>query len=121
MGALKAVSSAKNILVVLSAEDVSGWKSLRNVPEVHLITAGQLNTYDVLVSDDVVFTKQALDEFVAAAGKRGSQDDAEPASAGRHAAIDADEPITLSKKPAAQDEDDTVAADEAATTGEDAK
>ena len=65
MGALKAVSSAKNILVVLSAEDVTGWKSLRNVPEVHLITAGQLNTYDVLVSDDVVFTRGALDEFVA--------------------------------------------------------
>ena len=57
IGALKAVSSAKNILVVLSAEDVSGWKSLRNVPEVHLITSGQLNTYDVLVSDDVVFTR----------------------------------------------------------------
>ena len=73
-----------------------------------------------LVSDDVVFTKQALDEFVAATGKRGSQD-SEPASAGRHAAIDADEPITLSKKSAAQDEDDTVAADEAASTGEDAK
>ena len=120
MGALKAVSGAKNILVVLSAEDVTGWKSLRNVPEVHLITAGQLNTYDVLVSDDVVVTKQALDEFVAATGKRGSQD-SEPASAGRHAAIDADEPITLSKKSAAQDEDDTVAADEAASTGEDAK
>ena len=121
LGALKSVSTAKNILVVLSPEDLLGWKSLRNVPEVHLITAGQLNTYDVLVSDDVVFTKQALDEFVAAAGKRGSQDDVEPASAGRHAAVDADEPITLSKKPAAQDEDDTVAADEAATTGEDAK
>ena len=57
MAALKAVSSAKNILVVLSAEDVAGWKSLRNVPEVHLITSGQLNTYDVLVSDDVVFTR----------------------------------------------------------------
>ena len=48
-------------------EDDLGWKSLRNVPEVHLITAGQLNTYDVLVSDDVVFTRQALDEF---AGRR---------------------------------------------------
>ena len=69
IGALKAVSSAKNILVVLSAEDVSGWKSLRNVPEVHLITSGQLNTYDVLISDDVVFTRQALDEFVAATGQ----------------------------------------------------
>jgi large subunit ribosomal protein L4 len=121
LGALKSVSTAKNILVVLSPEDLLGWKSLRNVPEVHLITSGQLNTYDVLISDDVVFTKQALDEFVAVAGKGGSQDSAEPASTGRHAAIDAEEPITLSKKPAAQDEDDTVAADEADTTGEDAK
>ena len=45
--------------------DDLGWKSLRNVPEVHLLTAGQLNTYDVLVSDDVVFTRAALDEFLA--------------------------------------------------------
>ena len=121
MGALKAVSSAKNILVVLSAEDVTGWKSLRNVPEVHLITSGQLNTYDVLVSDDVVFTRQALDEFVARRRQARIAGRVESASAGRHAAIDADEPITLSKKSAAQDEDDTVAADEADSTGEDAK
>ena len=69
IGALRAVSSAKKILVVLSAQDVSGWKSLRNVPEVHLITSGQLNTYDVLISDDVVFTQAALEEFVSAASK----------------------------------------------------
>jgi len=69
MGALKAVSGAKNILVVLSAEDVLGWKSLRNVPEVHLITSGQLNTYDVLISDEVVFTQSALDAFVAGPAK----------------------------------------------------
>ena len=104
MGALKAVSSAKNILVVLSAEDVSGWKSLRNVPEVHLITSGQLNTYDVLISDDVVFTKQALDEFVSVASKGSVPDapEAAPASAGRHAAIDADDdsaaPVSISKE-----------------------
>ena len=98
--ALRAVSNAKNILVVLSAEDVAGWKSLRNVPEVHLITSGQLNTYDVLVSDDVVFTRQALDEFVVAAGKGASVSvavdadeaaeavDPAEAAAGRHAAAD---------------------------------
>ena len=41
------------------------WKSLRNAPQVHLLLPDQLNTYDVLVSDDVVFTRDALDEFVA--------------------------------------------------------
>jgi len=84
--ALRAVSNAKNILVVLSAEDVAGWKSLRNVPEVHLITSGQLNTYDVLVSDDVVFTRAALDEFVSTAGKGAGAAAAVDAPAGRHAA-----------------------------------
>ena len=104
MGALKAVSSAKNILVVLSADDVSGWKSLRNVPEVHLITSGQLNTYDVLISDDVVFTRQALDEFVAAASKGVTVSvavDAQEAPAGRHAAADDDAPqssVSISKE-----------------------
>ncbi len=116
--ALRAVSSAKNILVVLSADDVLGWKSLRNVPEVHLIASGQLNTYDVLVSDDVVFTRQALDEFVSVAGKGGTAL-AVDAPAGRHAAADTteadDSEISLSKKSAVQDEDDTTAAEAVAT------
>ena len=68
--ALNAVSSAKNILVVLAYGDDLGWKSLRNVPEVHLLTAGQLNTYDVLVSDDVVFTEDALAALVGAGGTK---------------------------------------------------
>jgi large subunit ribosomal protein L4 len=62
--ALAAVSSAKNVLIVLSRTDEAGWLSLRNLPEVHLLFADQLNTYDVLISDDVVFTKTALDEFL---------------------------------------------------------
>jgi large subunit ribosomal protein L4 len=41
------------------------WKSLRNVERVHLLVADQLNTYDVLISDDVVFTQGALDVFLA--------------------------------------------------------
>ena len=65
IAALAAVSSAKNILVVVAREDEAGWKSLRNAEQVHLISSDQLNTYDVLVSDDVVFTKTALDEFLA--------------------------------------------------------
>ncbi len=61
---LRAVSEAPRVLVVLARDDEVGWLSLRNVPEVHLLAADQLNTYDVLVSDDVVFTKAALDEFL---------------------------------------------------------
>ena len=61
----KATRTAK-VLVVLSSTDELNWLSLRNEPTVHLIEAGQLNTYDVLVADEVVFTKDALDEFLGA-------------------------------------------------------
>jgi large subunit ribosomal protein L4 len=57
--------SAAAVLVVADAGDTATWKSLRNVPGVHLIASGQLNTYDVLVSDHVVFTESALAAFVA--------------------------------------------------------
>jgi len=52
-------------LVVLERGDNLTWLSLRNVAHVHLIAVDQLNTYDVLLSDDVVFTKGAYDTFVA--------------------------------------------------------
>jgi large subunit ribosomal protein L4 len=51
------------VLVVTESEDELTWKSLRNVPAVRLLAAGQLNTYDVLVSEHVVFTQAALAEF----------------------------------------------------------
>ena len=74
MAVLHTVAESRRVLVVLSREDELGWLSLRNVPEVHLLAADQLNTYDVLKSDDVVFTKEALDEFLgvpASAGEAG--------------------------------------------------
>jgi large subunit ribosomal protein L4 len=61
---LRAITEAPRVLVVLTRDDEVGWLSLRNLPEVHLIAADQLNTYDVLVSDDVIFTRAALDEFL---------------------------------------------------------
>jgi large subunit ribosomal protein L4 len=64
MNTLAAVTQAKRVLVVLDRDDVLNWVSLRNVPQVHLIEAGQLNTYDVLVADEVVFTETALAEYV---------------------------------------------------------
>jgi large subunit ribosomal protein L4 len=64
LATLKSVSEARRVLVVLSRDDEVNWLSLRNAAQVHLLAADQLNTYDVLVSDDVVFTKEALDEFI---------------------------------------------------------
>ncbi|MGI5523963.1 50S ribosomal protein L4 [Micromonospora sp. CA-259024] len=61
---LTKLTEARRVLVVLSSTDELNWVSLRNEPRVHLIESGQLNTYDVLVADDVVFTKDALDEFL---------------------------------------------------------
>jgi large subunit ribosomal protein L4 len=74
LATLGAITQAKRVLVVLDRDDVLNWVSLRNLPQVHLIEAGQLNTYDVLVSDEVVFTEAALAEYVAGAakGKRSS-------------------------------------------------
>jgi large subunit ribosomal protein L4 len=62
----------RKVMVVLGREDEVTWKSLRNEPTVHVIVADQLNTYDVLCNDDVVFTQQAYDEFLAHATKSTS-------------------------------------------------
>jgi large subunit ribosomal protein L4 len=56
--------ASRNILVVTQSDDELTWKSLRNVPAVHLLAEDQLNTYDVLISDYVVFTEAALRTFV---------------------------------------------------------
>jgi large subunit ribosomal protein L4 len=61
---LRKVTEARKVLIVLSAVDELNWLSLRNEPSAHLLEAGQLNTYDVLVADAVVFTRDGLDEFL---------------------------------------------------------
>lgn len=69
----KVAGEARRVLVVLGANDEINWVSLRNLPQVHLIEAGQLNTYDVLVSDAVVFTTEALEEFLGVPAEEGSK------------------------------------------------
>lgn len=69
----KVAGEARRVLVVLGANDEVNWVSLRNLPQVHLIEAGQLNTYDVLVSDAVVFTTEALEEFLGVPAEEGSK------------------------------------------------
>ena len=66
---IKGVTEHKQVLVVLQRTDEVSYKSLRNVPTVHLIDVGQLNTYDVLVNDAVVFTQGAYDQFIAGPAK----------------------------------------------------
>ena len=62
LAALAGVGGAK-LLVVLDRDEDVAWLSLRNVASVHAIAVDQLNAYDVLVSDDVVFTTKALAVF----------------------------------------------------------
>ncbi|MFB9237476.1 50S ribosomal protein L4 [Plantactinospora siamensis] len=71
---LRKATEARRVLVVLSSVDELNWLSLRNEPSVHLIEAGQLNTYDVLVADDVVFTRDALDEFLGVPAETAEED-----------------------------------------------
>jgi len=65
LASLLSVSERRNLLVVVDRDDAVSWLSLRNVQSVHLISPDQLNTYDVLVSDDVIFTTEALESFLA--------------------------------------------------------
>lgn len=63
---LSGVATSKHVLVVLERDDELGFKSVRNVPSVHVLTYDQLNAYDVLVSDDIVFSQAALEGFIEA-------------------------------------------------------
>jgi large subunit ribosomal protein L4 len=62
---IERLSSRKNVLVVLERGNDVAWLSLRNLVNIHIVTPDQLNTYDVLVSDDVVFTQAALEALLA--------------------------------------------------------
>jgi large subunit ribosomal protein L4 len=61
---LSRLTDRRRVLVVAGRDDELTWKSLRNAPAAHLLAPEQLNTYDVLVSDDVVFTESALAAFL---------------------------------------------------------
>lgn len=63
-GLLGKISERKNVLLVIERSDETALLSARNLPQVHILDPGQLNTYDVLVSDDVVFTQAAFESFV---------------------------------------------------------
>ncbi|MEY4130196.1 MAG: ribosomal protein [Actinomycetota bacterium] len=58
--ALAALGIEGRVLLVLDRDDVTAWKSFRNLGHVHILETAELNTYDVLVSDYVVFSKSTL-------------------------------------------------------------
>ncbi|MDO9590927.1 MAG: 50S ribosomal protein L4 [Microcella sp.] len=64
------LTTGRNVLVVIERGDEVNLKSVRNLKNLHVITPDQLNAYDVLVSDDIVFTKAAFDAFVEAKTKK---------------------------------------------------
>jgi len=64
LATLRKISKNDTFLVVIDPKDEISYLSLRNAPEVQILTADQLNTYDVLTNDDVVFTQAALNDYV---------------------------------------------------------
>jgi len=94
---LNGLAEGRRQLVVLERDDALTWLSLRNVPTVHLLAVDQLNTYDVLLSDDVIFTKAAYDRFVGAPAETVEEKPAKKAAAKKAATkaapkADAEEP-----------------------------
>jgi large subunit ribosomal protein L4 len=63
---LGTLTDRKQVLVVIGRSDETGEKSVRNLPGVHILTPDQLNTYDVLRADDVVFSVEALNAYIGA-------------------------------------------------------
>lgn len=62
--AFRTAAEGRNVLVVVERDDMITRKSVRNIERAHVLSADQLNAYDVLVADDVVFLKDAFDAFV---------------------------------------------------------
>ena len=71
LAAVRQFSARKNLLVVVSRNEDAAWRSLRNADDLHLLVPDQLNAYDILKSDDVVFSEAAINDFLKAraAGK----------------------------------------------------
>ena len=65
IAAVRQFSDRKNLLVVVSRNEDLAWRSLRNADDLHLLVPDQLNAYDILKSDDVVFSESAIKDFLA--------------------------------------------------------
>jgi large subunit ribosomal protein L4 len=72
LASLAGLTDRVRYLLVLERNDAITWLSLRNAQQVHIVAVDQLNTYDVLASDDVVFTQGAYDAFVNGTAAKGA-------------------------------------------------
>ena len=70
---LGTLTERRKVLVVIGRSDEVGAKSVRNLPGVHVLSPDQLNTYDVLEADDVVFSVEALDAWISANSKNDEE------------------------------------------------
>ncbi len=91
LSALVSLTDRVGYLVVLERSDAITWLSLRNAPEVHIVAVDQLNTYDVLNADDVVFTQGAYDVFVGGSSAPATTE--KPAKAEKSAAATQVKPL----------------------------
>lgn len=66
------LTQRRNVLIVLDRTDDLSYKSLRNIKGVHVLPVDQLNAYDILKSDDLIFTKAAFDAYIAGPAKGAS-------------------------------------------------
>ena len=105
LAALVSLTDRVGYLVVLERSDAITWLSLRNAPEVHIVAVDQLNTYDVLNADDVVFTKGAYDAFVGGASAAPAKTEtlADPVKAEKPAKADKAEVKAFADVPAADE------------------
>ena len=71
IAAVRQFSTRKNLLVVVSRKEDIAWRSLRNADDLHLLVPDQLNAYDILKSDDVVFSEAAINDFLKGGKKVG--------------------------------------------------
>ena len=69
LAAVRQFSDRKNLLVVVSRSEDAAWRSLRNADDLHLLVPDQLNAYDILKSDDMVFSESAIKDFLAGPSK----------------------------------------------------
>jgi large subunit ribosomal protein L4 len=64
IAAVRQFSDRKNLLVVVSRKEDAAWRSLRNADDLHLLVPDQLNAYDILKSDDLIFSEAAINDFL---------------------------------------------------------
>jgi large subunit ribosomal protein L4 len=74
---LATLTERKHVLIVIGRSDEAGALSVRNLPNVHILSPDQLNTYDVLKADDVIFSVEALDAYISAATASSEKNEVE--------------------------------------------